>query len=372
MMDSKFKNISIDKKIQKVLSSERIPHSILLSGSEGIGKLFNAILLSKSLVCSNLQNGLACSSCSSCRKADKFIHPDIHYTFPTVGTGALSDSFLVQWREMLTENPFCSLADWMQRIDGEKKQGNIPKAECKNIIKKMNLRAYESGNKVSIIWLPEFLGGEGNRLLKLIEEPPENSYFIFVCDDTDKLLGTILSRCQIIHLTKYPDDRSEQILIKNFKAAESEARTIIAISDGNLNQAIKMIQSGVDKNFERLTKFLRTSYAGEQQGIYEMCDEIGVIPKQELKSFFEYFAHFLRQCLSLNYLPEGNIKLQESELAFAKKFAPHLSPDTISKLSERISENFYYIERNANIKLLIITLSIELSKSFKKNMAVAS
>lgn len=372
MINTNFNNIPIDKKIQKVLSSDRIPHAILISGSRGIGKLLNALKLSKALVCKNLKDGIACSNCPSCRKADKLIHPDIHYTFPTIGKDALSDSFLNEWRSMLLSNPFSSITDWIQKIDAEKKkQGNINKAECKNIIKKINLKAFEGGNKVSIIWLPEFLGKEGNRLLKLIEEPPENSYFIFVCNDTDKLLGTIISRCQIIGLTRFSEEETEKILTQNFGANESEVKTIVTISDGNLNLGIKMIESGVDGNFERLTSFLRISYAGNQYPIFELCDELSKLPKQELKSFLEYFAHFLRECLRLNYLPKESLKLQAKELDFANKFSSFLTPETIELMSERISENTYYIERNANIKLLLITLSIELSKTFKKNMAVA-
>jgi len=372
MLNRNFNTIPIDKKIQKILSSDRIPHAILLSGSKGIGKLLNALKISNALVCKNRQDGLACSNCSSCRKAVKLIHPDIHYTFPTVGKDAQSDSFLNEWRGMIQTNPFSSLSDWIATIDAEKKkQGNINKAECKNIIKKINLKAFEGGNKVSIIWLPEFLGKEGNRLLKLIEEPPENSYFIFVCDDTDKLLGTIISRCQIIGLTRFSEEDTEQILLKHFDAKETEVKTIVAISDGNLNHAIKMISSGVDGNFERLTSFLRTSYAGNQYPIFEFCDELSNLSKQEITSFLEYFAHFLRECLRMNYLPQENIKLQTKEREFANKFSTFLSPEIIELMLKRISENTYYIERYANIKLLMITLSIELSKTFKKNMAVA-
>ncbi len=372
MINNSFNNISIDNKIQKVLSSDRIPHAILLSGAKGIGKLLNALKLSKALVCKNLKNGLACNACSSCQKADKLIHPDIHYTFPTIGSKVMSDTFIKEWRSMILENPFSTLKDWLQKLDGEKnKQGNIPKAECINIIKKINLRAFEGGNKVSIIWLPELLGGEGNRLLKLIEEPPENSYFIFVCSDTDKLLGTILSRCQIINLTKFSDEKAEAILTENFKASAKEVKTIVAVSDGNMHHAINMLQSSVDENFNNLTRFLRASYAGKQFDIFELCDELGVLSKSEIKSFLDYFGHFIRECLRIDYIPEEMIKLQAQEIAFAKKFATFLDPDAISMLSERISENFYYIERNANIKLLLITLSIELNRSFKKNMAVA-
>ena len=172
-------------------------------------------------------------------------------------------------------------------------------------------------------------------------------------------------------MTRFSEEDTEQILLQHFDAKESEVKTIVAISDGNLNFATKMIASGVDENFGRLTNFLRTSYAGNQYPIFELCDELSTLSKQELKSFLEYFVHFLRECLRMNYLPKENIKLQTNEYEFANKFSSFLSAEAIEILSERISENTYYIERNANIKLLMITLSIELSKTFKKNMAVA-
>lgn len=369
-MGKNFDSLNIDPKIADVLSSERIPHAILLCGPSGIGKLVQAIKLAKYLVCTNGSNGQSCETCPSCKKASKYIHPDIHFTFPTIGKDGIADNFLKEWRSLLSQNPFSDLSDWLKHIGAEKKQGNIPKAECLNILKKINLKAFEGGNKVSIIWLPEFLGGEGNRLLKLIEEPPANSYFILVTNNAENILGTIHSRCQLIKLSPPPKEEIKSVLqsFKNMEDAQLES--IINISNGNINKALSLMETETNEHFELLQKVLRASYKGNASDLCQIGENLSSLPKQSLKSFLEYFLHFVRQCMLFEYIQKDKIQLNNKELIFAENFYKNLDADSTAILSKEVSDKIYHIERNANTRLTMTNLCIKLHKLMKSRREV--
>ncbi|RMG84042.1 MAG: hypothetical protein D6714_08740, partial [Bacteroidetes bacterium] len=191
--------------LRQMAMSDRVAHALLFAGPGGSGSLSLALAFAQYLLCARPTPTDACGQCPHCLKAAKLIHPDIHFSFPTIGTNVKSDHFLPQWRQAMATNPYLSLNDWLQKIGAENKQGNINKEECLNIIRKMSLKTFESPRKVLIIWRPEFLGKEGNRLLKLIEEPPENTHFILVAEQPDQILNTILSRCQLFKIPALTD-----------------------------------------------------------------------------------------------------------------------------------------------------------------------
>src|SRR6478672_8998468 len=141
---------------------------------------------------------------ASFSKAEQLVHPDIHYSYPVVtkkpGTPPLSTDYAVEWREFISKFPYGNIYDWLQFIGAENKQGNITAHECNDIIHKLNLKSFESGYKILVLWMPEFLGKEGNKLLKLIEEPPANTLFILVAENEDLILPTILSRVQLVKI----------------------------------------------------------------------------------------------------------------------------------------------------------------------------
>jgi DNA polymerase-3 subunit delta' len=106
---------------------DRIPHALLFLGPEGCGKLALAMAFSQYILCQNKVDGDACGQCASCGKASKYIHPDVHYSFPTVGSKVTSDVFLPEWRKAMKENPYLDINHWLQSIGAENKQGNITK-----------------------------------------------------------------------------------------------------------------------------------------------------------------------------------------------------------------------------------------------------
>src|SRR5688572_28198421 len=179
-----------------------VSHAQLLLGPLGHGGLPLALAFSQYLNCENPKEDDSCGVCPSCSKAGKLIHPDIHFSFPfpKVDKKERCDEFIHDWREALQENPYLDLFSWMSRFEAENKQPNIPIRECHDIFHKLSLKAFESPYKVVVLWLPEYLGKEGNSLLKILEEPPDRTVFIFVAENSDMMLPTILSRMQIIKI----------------------------------------------------------------------------------------------------------------------------------------------------------------------------
>ena len=195
-------------------------------------------------------------------KTSKLIHPDVHFSFPVVGAGMISDKFMVQWRQALQENPYQDSNQWLQLIGAENKQGNINKDECQNIIRKLSLKTFEAPVKTLILWLPEYLGNEGNRLLKLIEEPPPATHFILIAENAELILNTILSRCQLVKIPMLNDQDVVDGLLHRELSPEDKAWGIAHLSDGNFNEAITLAANKISNDAALLLDWLRKCYKG--------------------------------------------------------------------------------------------------------------
>ena len=172
----------------KMWHNNVFPHALLISGEEGTGGLPMALALAQYIFCENKTASDACGKCAGCSKAAKLEHADLHMSFPSIppkpGVKAMSRLFITEFREFIQQTPYGTTYDWLQHINAENKQGNITAEECREIIDTLNLKSYEGGKKVQIIWRPEYLGKEGNILLKLIEEPPRDTILILIAEST--------------------------------------------------------------------------------------------------------------------------------------------------------------------------------------------
>src|SRR5674476_268285 len=201
---------SIKQKLIQAVAEDRIPHAQLLVGPQGNGKLALALAFAQYINCPDKHENDSCGVCSSCRKYAKLIHPDLHFTIPVIKTGAIdkptSSDYMTKWRQYFGENPYPQYEKWMQIIADENKQGAIYVDEARDLIHKLNQKSYEAEYKVSVIWLPESMNLScANKILKILEEPPEKTIFILVSEAEERLLSTIRSRCQVIRVPKISD-----------------------------------------------------------------------------------------------------------------------------------------------------------------------
>lgn len=349
-------------------AGERMPHALMLLGSPGSGDLPLAMAYAQFVLCESPSENDSCGICKHCKKASRMIHPDLHYSFPTVGKDVVSDALLPQWRQAVLDNPFLNLNDWLNNLDSGNKQANINRAECLQVIKKLSLKPFESVHKVMIMWLPEYMEREGNRLLKLIEEPPENTLLVFVAQKEELILGTIVSRCQIVRVPRLKDEELVNALY-HLKGLNLEKANVIAdLADGDLNDALKLAGQQEVSFSELLISWMRICYSGNGAELAAMTDQLCSYGREEQKQFLMYALHFLREMLQIKL--KGNVsssRLLEEEKKPAQNLAALLSIDQLARMSKLMNDCAYYIERNANQKLLFLDASIQIHKMFMEN-----
>ena len=354
-----------------VAASERVPHALLFLSPAGGGGLAMAVAFAQLLQCENQSpisqypNFQSCGECSACRKAAQFTHPDIHFSFPTIGTNAVSTDFLKEWRLFLSESPYADVNTWLHRLGADNKQGNINKEECNAILKKLSLKAFEGRYKILLMWLPEYLGKEGNRLLKLIEEPPAQTIFLLVAENQDLILNTILSRCQLVKLDPLSDEEVANGLVKERSIGSERARQIAFLSGGDFGAALAAADAPATDDAQILLDWLRKCWRGHAVEMVRWTEEFAKLGRENQKQFLHYGLHFLREMLSLVSTGSSTLRLRPEELATAQNMAKVLDFEKIAQIAGLLNDNIYYIERNANPKILFLDTSIQMHQIMK-------
>src|ERR1035437_391100 len=238
----------IKNRLIKSVNENRISHAQLFLGSEGAGSLQLAIAYSQYICCSNKVDNDSCGKCSSCIKYNKLAHPDLHIIIPSnkiyhvMPNGEkrelkLSAELMFLWRDEFLENNHLNYNQWMKSIDTENKAGIISADESNELVRIMNLKTYESKYKIAIIWLPEKLNlTAANKLLKLIEEPPDNSLILLIAENSDQIINTILSRTQLIKINKPTDEELIKAVMVKYNYTKEQAEYIVHLADGNQNE----------------------------------------------------------------------------------------------------------------------------------------
>ena len=352
--------------LRRFVDNARIPHAMLLLAPLGAGGLSLARATAQYILCDNKTEGDACGQCNACTKTQKLIHPDVHYSYPTVGPKTIATHVLNEWRAAVLENPYLSSEQWLQKLGAENKQGNIPVAECMDIQAKLSLKTFEAEYKILILWLPEYLGKEGNRLLKLIEEPPDNTIFILVAEKTGLLLDTILSRCQLVKVNALSEGDIAEALIQQKNLSSERAESIARLSDGNYNAALQLVQELESDNARLFLEWMRKCYKGDGNEIVQWVEKFAAVGREQQKTFITYALHFFRELLFLVATGNENLHLPPEELKTARNMSNVLSVEKIEKIAMLLSDVFTYIERNAQPKILFLDTSIAMNRLMKK------
>ncbi len=352
----------------------RLPHALLFLGPGGNGALPLAQAFAGYVNCELPRTDDACGICPSCQKAAKFIHPDIHYSYPviTIGTGSKSQQkhkstdYIVEWRQFLQEQPYGIYEDWMNLLDENSadgtgnKQGNIPKEEVLDIQRKLSLKTFENGFKVLVMWLPEHLGNEGNRLLKLIEEPPDKTLFILVAEDADRILPTIISRTQVIRVPRHSDDSIANALELQQGLPKAEALALAGIAEGSYRNALESLKGGGAAVEDSFRQWVDLVSRWQVLSLFSWMEEFQKLGREKQKHFFGYGLHFIRSCY-LQSLGAG-----VAEAGKGPSIAHLLPPDGWEKLAADLEKCAYYLSRNANTKLVMMNLSLRFSRNIQE------
>jgi DNA polymerase-3 subunit delta' len=351
--------------------SGRVPHAQLFLGQEGSGALGLALAYAAYLQCEEPGETDSCGQCKACTKTHKMIHPDVHYSYPTVGSKSISTESVADWRGAFVEHGcYFSLNSWLNRLNAENKQGNINTDETRDITRKLSLMAYEGRYKILLLWLPEFLGKEGNRLLKLIEEPPDETVFLLVAENQEAILPTILSRCQLVKVPPLSDSEVADGLVRLAEQSRANAERTAFLANGNLAKALEMADDKNHDHADMFMEWLRLAYQNKGPAMVQWVDKMaGAMPvndrrwgRKDQKFLLEYGSHFLREMFVHIAVGQPDLRLPEAERAVAVKLARLLRPEQIERIDGLFNDCALGVERNANPKILFLDASIRLSR----------
>lgn len=371
--------------LAEMVQQNRLSHALLFLGKEGSGALSLAMAFAQYVisqpqpapVVEDLFGGMTAlapapsfvhpdeiASQPAYERARQLIHPDLHFSYPVIprksGDKPISTDYISEWREFFSLYPYGNVYDWLQFIGAENKQGNITADECNDIIRKLSLKSFESEYKVLLLWMPEYLGKEGNKLLKLIEEPPPNTLFLLVAENEEQILATILSRCQLVKVPMPENREVEQALVERANAAPETARQIAAISEGNYHEALQLLQHA-DEDWQGLLRdWLNATLKGGPAAQVKFVEEASKLGREKQKQFLRYFNHLLEQSIRIKVLGTDNVVVADNEKDFALRLNKIASVSQQQVIIEELDRAAYYIERNANAKMLFQALTIKL------------
>ena len=360
--------LDVKNKLLEGVKNNRIPHAQLFLTPSGANSLSLALAYTQYLYCQNRQENDSCGECSSCKKIEKNTHPDVHFSFPVIGAEQLSTQYMAEWRTALENHPNLTLQTWISYLTKEEnKKVNITAHEARNIIKRLSYKPFEGVANTLIIWLPEFLGKEGNMLLKLIEEPPQKTYFILISENSEEILPTIKSRTQLIIIPKYTDSEIEQILTEKFGIQKDQAQKIAYLSDGNLKKAEELIENLSDDFSELFRTFLLGCYTNNLVEIAKISDDLAKMGRNQIILFLETGLKILREVLIYQQIPDYTIKYRDSYVDFIKKLSNVLNANFVDEIYQRMNTSIFHIGRNSYGKLTLFNLALEIRFYFIRN-----
>jgi len=361
----------IISKLIRSVKEERVSHAQLFTGPPGCGSLALALAYATYVSCENRTDTDSCGICKSCVKYEKMIHPDLHFVFPVTknkkDSEPVSDSFIEEWREFAGKSPFFTVNSWLDSIEVGNAQGLIFSSEAAEIIKKLSLKTFESDFKIMIIWLPEKMHpSAANKLLKLIEEPPDRTLFLLVSDEPDKVLPTILSRCQLIRIPGFKNNEIREFIAMKFSAEKQKASEIADVANGNIIKAIELYENEDSslQNLERFKNLMRFAWKRDVLSLLGWSENISSTGREAQKNFLSYSLRLLRENLmmTLGQLKNRLVFLAGDEASFSDNFHPFINQNNIYLLTDEFNLAFSHVEANGNAKIIFLDLAMKVTR----------
>lgn len=364
---------SIIKSLIYSKNEGRIPHALMLTGPEGCGKLALAISFAQYINCELPSESDSCGVCSSCIKYQKLIHPDLHFVFPLMKKAGentlICNDFIKEWREMVLNSPYFTDLQWYSHIKREEKQGVIYAEESVEIVKKLNLKTFEAEYKCMIIWLPEKMNiTAANKLLKILEEPPSKTVFILVAEQTESMLTTILSRCQILKVSPIKDSDLLVALKNKNNNNEHDINNAVILAEGNFIKAISILESNEeDKVFlDYFIKLMRLTFVFNVIELIKLSNEVSTFSKEKQKDFLIFILKQIRDNFNISSESQSTVRQSPEENEFSQKFHKYINNRNVNVFYSEIELAIAHLERNGNAKIIFLDLFLAISAVIKK------
>ena len=358
---------TIIDRLRRSVDENKLAHALLISGSQGNGKLPIAIALANYLLCGN-GSGDACGACPACVKLGKYIHSDLHFVFPVKkkkgsDSAPVSDDYITEWRELLSKNPYFSYDDWLTKLDVENQQPMIYERESAEILHKLSMQSREGGWKVVIIWLPEKMKEAcSNKLLKIIEEPPQKTLFLLVSEEPDKIIATILSRTQRIDVPRIAMGDVENALVARYGLSLNDAKVVAQQSAGNWEKAEELLSVSEEKALylDLFMQLMRVAYARNIRDMKAWSEQVAALGRERQKRLLDYCQRMIRENFIMNFREEEMIYMSQAERNFSVRFSPYVNERNIYGIMEELSEAQRHIEQNVNGKMVFFDMSLRM------------
>ena len=363
---------------QRLIQSVRenhVSHAQLFFGPAGSGKLPLALAYAQYILCPNRTETDSCGVCPTCQKIQKLVHPDLHFVVPTNTTKSVksnpeSDLFMEEWREFALKNDgYFNDTDWYAFLDIENKQGYMSVRDAASLLRKLNMKSYEGEYKIAIIWMAEKMRVEtANKLLKLLEEPPEKTVFLLIAEDAEELLATIKSRTALVKIPAIDLGSIESALIDRLGCNPQQAHDAAMISEGNWLTACHSVQDSEEHKFFFTTfqQWMRLCFRSAYPELIDFSSNIKTLGRERQKELLDYGLRIIRNSLLFNNNLAEIVMLPDDEKTFNSKFAPFVNPANLAQIAELFEEAIRQIERNGNAQIIFTDVSFKMVGLLKK------
>ena len=355
-------------RLQQMVEENHLPHAIMLCGPQGVGKKALAVAFACYLL--SLKDTRNPNNQAESPMLAKLEHPDLHFTFPTIKLASMGsehmpicDDFIGDWRSLLLNSPYFGMDQWMNAIGAENQQAIITAGESDELVRKLSLKSSQGGYKVSVIWLPERMNiACANKLLKLIEEPPQQTVFIMVCEEPDKLLETIRSRVQRIDVKKLDTDTITKMLVEKRAISEDAARRIGRLANGSWQKALEELQVGSenDQFLDLFIMLMRLAYQRKVKELRRWSETLSAFGREKQKRFLEFFLRMIRENFMYNFQQQDLVYMTQAEEDFARNFARFVNEANVLPIYDLANRAIRDIGQNANAKIVFFDFALQM------------
>lgn len=361
-------------RLQQLVSEDRVPHAVMLCGPTGYGSLALAMAFASHLLGESDAHGHSLlADPARVRNAEamlaKWEHPDLHFTYPVIrpkGTSSdhkmVSDDFAKEWHRLLNDGPYLSMDEWMEAMGAENQQAVIYEGESDALMHKLSLKSSQGGYKVSLMWLPERMNATcANKLLKLLEEPPQQTVFIMACEEPERLLETIRSRVQRIDVQRIDNDAMCHALVQRRGIDEASAKRIAHVANGNWQKALEELDAGNEKSLflDSFIKLMRLAYMRNIKELKQWSEEVAAYGREKQRRMLRYYTHLLRENFMYNFREPDIVYMTQPEEDFAKNFARFINETNVIGFFELFAKCERDIGQNANGKMVFFDMALK-------------
>ncbi len=364
----------VKRRLREMVDTGRLPHALLIEGPSGSGKFALARATAQYLHCSaRTADGEPCGVCPACLQHQGFNHIDTVFSFPVYkkgGSSALSSDFQRDFCDFVSESPFMDYGQWLERIADANAQPRIYVEEGEQLIRRLGFTAHGARYKVVLFWLPErMMEQTANKLLKLIEEPADDTRLILVSNDPRGILPTIYSRTQRITVSRYTDREIQEYLMRARGVTDGAAAEASRLAEGDMNRALGLLAHTSQPDSIRLDMFIqlmRLAYMRDIVALRTWGNNLAASGREAMTAFFDYAARMLRE----NYIyalrvPQLNCMTPEEE-QFSSRFSRFVNERNIEDLMRVMDEARVDVAANANGKIVCFDVAIKMILLLKR------